>query len=181
MGKLIKYLYLVFSGVLILYLALPNPDFPSQIPDSLQSNEPGDLEDPLRRSYFTNLTRDEVLEYYEKQFTQETILGFTLPTYRLNYPPEEAQTLIRDQTRSSYLEEIVHPLRESIFVNGFIPESEKDTILIKESVWFQKITVKFVPSNTILRISIGIGIIISIYLVVEAWNNFIETKKLWKR
>ena len=37
---------------------------------------------------------------------------------RLNYPPEDAQTLIRDQTQATFLEEIVHPMRESLFIAG---------------------------------------------------------------
>jgi hypothetical protein len=87
--------------------------------------------------------------------SEDKLFGLSLPTYRLNYPPEEAQTIIRDQTRSTYLEEVVHPFRESIFVNGFEPKSQKDAIIIQDKKWEQKIIVKQVESNFLVRTFIG--------------------------
>lgn len=141
MRKLIKAVLLVISLVFLVYSILPSPDFPEPPADSLRSNEPADSETPLRRAYFVNLNRQEIMQHYQNQFRG----------YRLNYPPEEAQTIIRDQTRSTYLEEVVHPFRESIFVNGFEPSSEKDTIFIEDRLWEQKITVRYVSSSTLFR------------------------------
>ena len=127
---------------LFVYILLPNPKFPNPPSDALQSKERGDSEDlSIRRAYFTNFTRGEVMKHYQNEFK-----GF-----RLNYPPEEAATIIRDQTRSTFLEEIVHPFRESFYVNGFEPKDPKDAIEIEGLSWRQKITVKYVPSNLFLR------------------------------
>jgi hypothetical protein len=119
MKTTVKILYAPLSLLFLVYLLLTNPDFPSPPSASIQSNEPSDTHIPLRRAYFTNFTRGEVISSYRNQFTESQFLGIPLPTLRLNYPPEEAQTIIRDQTRSTFLEELVHPMRESVFINGF--------------------------------------------------------------
>ena len=142
MRKVVKLLLISFFTILFIYVLIPNPKFPNPPPDALQSKEPGDSENlSIRRAYFTNFTREEVMKHYQNEFK-----GF-----RLNYPPEEAATIIRDQTRSTFLEEIVHPFRESFFVNGFEPKNAKDAIEIAGLPWRQKITVKYFPSNLILR------------------------------
>jgi len=130
------------------YLALPGIGFPSPPPGALESREPADIEDTNRRAYFTNLTRSEVITHYERELSG-------LPILKFNYPPEEAQSIIRDQTRSTYLEEIAHPFRESIFINGFEPREDKDRIYVAETEFAQKVTVRYVPSNPIYRIFVG--------------------------
>ncbi len=102
MKKILTVLYLLFGVIFLVYLSLPRPGFPTQPPDTLKSGEPADIEDVLRPSYFTDLDREGVLSYYKDQFTKSS-LGVVLPTYRLNYPPEEAEGIIRERTRSSYL------------------------------------------------------------------------------
>lgn len=159
MKKILIFIYLVFSLILLFYVSLPNFSFPTPPSDAVQSNEPADMEDPLRRAYFTNLTRAEVLVWYKAQFDYSTFANIKLPTYLLNYPPEEAYGIIRDQTRSTFLQEIVHPFRESIFINGFEPsaEDDKNRIVIDGTHWRQKIIVKFVPSIFILRFVIALA------------------------
>jgi hypothetical protein len=164
MNKLIVVIFALFSIGFFGYLVLPNPDFPKPPPDSFQSKEPADIETPLRRSYFTNFTREEVVTWYKNQFGG----------YRLNYPPEEAQTIIRDQTRSTFLEEIVHPFRESIYINGFEPKNPKDVIFIEGRNWRQKITVRYVPSTLIVRVLIFAGMVILSILLFKGWA------KTWK-
>jgi len=56
-------LFIVFT----LYLSLPQLEFPQPPQDALQSNEPADTETILRRAYFTNYTREEVLKHYQRQ------------------------------------------------------------------------------------------------------------------
>jgi len=165
----ILYLFCLLIGITILfYAALPNPDFPDSPPGAKQSHEAADSETPFRRAYFTDLTREEVMNFYKQQFQKSSFMGLPLPTYRLNYPPEEAQTIIRDQARSTFLEEIVHPLRESLFINGFEPKVAKDAVVIEGIHYRQKITVKFVPSSQYLRILIsGIGLLLLFYTFGE--------------
>lgn len=155
MRKITTTIGLLFSIIFILYLFLPGPSFPTPPADAIQSHEPADSETPLRRAYFTNFTREEVMDNYKKQFDKTTLFGIKIPTYRLNYAPEEAQSIIRDQARSTFLEEVVHPFRESVFVNGFEPKEAKDAVVIDTVQWRQKITVRFVPSNIYIRLIVG--------------------------
>jgi hypothetical protein len=178
MKAIVKYVYILFSITLLIYLLLPSNTFPEQIPDSLQSNEPGDTETQNRRAYFTNLNREEVLNYYENNLSYLPFFSLSVPTYRLNYPPEEANILIRDQTRSTFLEEIVHPLRESFFVNGFKPKEKKDTIIIEGKKWYQKITVKYVTSSRFVRFTIYLSTMIVFWIVLNQWVK--ELKRVGK-
>ena len=179
MKRITKILFIFFSTLIIFYLLLPNPSFPEPPLDALQSNEPADTEDLLRKAYFTNYTREEVMIHYKDQFEKPIIFGIFLPSYRLNYPPEEANTIIRDQTRSTFLEEVVHPLRESLYVNGFKPATEKDTIIIEGKEWYQKITVRMVPSNSLIRIVIAVLTLALIVAVIKEWKH--ATKDFFKR
>lgn len=170
---LLKTVFILPLILFFIYLSWANPQFPMPPEDSLQSFEPADSENILRRAYFTNKTREEVLNHYEKQF-EVKILGLSVPQFRLNYPPEEANVIIRDQTRSTFLEEIIHPLRESLFINGFEPKNDKDKILIENRLWRQKITVRYVPSNSVYRIIIGLLSVVLVYLTAKAWFNTLK-------
>lgn len=177
--KVFVILFTIFSIVLTIYLLLPNPTFPSQLNESLQSNEPADVETTLRRGYYTQDFRNTVMDHYTSQFS--SIENIIIPTYRLNYPPEESQTFIRDQTRSTYLEEIVHPMRESIFISGFEPKLAKDTININGIHWNSKVIVKYIPSNIIIRLLIGLFTMIIISLLyLEYRNYFVSLSRIRK-
>ena len=162
-SKIISYilnlLILVFTFFLLVYVYPPSPEFPKPPSDFVQSFEPADVETPPRRGYYTNMSRQQVIEHYEKEFN----LGF-IYTPRLNYPPEEAQTIIRDQTKSTFLEEIVHPLRESLYVNGFEPKEEQYAQYYEGTRYNQKIIVRYVPSQLIERISIVLLISVCLFL-----------------
>src|SRR5688572_10976337 len=114
MKLLLKIILIITCTAIAVYLLIPNYEFPNPPVDAVQSEEPADSESPLRRAYFTNYTREEVIQHYRSQISDIPLL------LRLNYPPEEAQTIIRDQTRSNYLEELAHPMRSSLYINGFI-------------------------------------------------------------
>lgn len=153
--------------ILFLYLILPIPRFPVQPHDSVQSLESADTETPWRRAYFTNYTREDVLNLYKKQLSKSSFFGISLPTHRLNYPPEEAQLLIRDQTRSTFLEEIVLPFRSSLFINGFVPTQAKDAVGYRGTSYYQKVTIKYVPSFVFLRVLISAFGILAFYFVAK--------------
>lgn len=146
-------LFALFIIVTSVYLLLPSPRFPVPPPGALQSIEPADTESIYRRSYYTDYSRSEILAYYKQQFSRSSV-NFPLFQIRLNYPPEEAQTLIRDQTRSSWLEEIVHPGRESLYVNGFYPTKPTEQINLNGVHYGNKITLKMVPSHPITRLTV---------------------------
>lgn len=174
MKLLVKLFLVIISLAFLVYLSLPNPEFPNPPEGALQSNEPADTETPLRRAYFTDFTRGEVLDFYQRQFSKSPFLNIPLLTYRLNYPPEDSQTLIRDQTRSTFLEEIVHPFRESIFVNGFEPHVAKDEIWYKGIHYRQKIIIKYVPSNTFVRVFISILTLSLVWVVVNELKSTLK-------
>ena len=175
-----KIIYFFLVVGLLVYVSLPSPEFPAAPLAATQSHEPADSETPLGRAYFTDLNRDQIMAHYKSQF-----VGY--PTLRLNYPPEEAQTLIRDQTRSSYLEELVHPLRESLYVTGFIPKVRKDAVVIEGREYYQKITVRYVPSKVFVRLiyvllfsALGYFAIVWSVKLVKGYIDWLR-KKLWKK
>ena len=163
---LVYVFYLFLSFLFAVYIILPSPNFPDPLPGVLNSTEPADLETPLRRGYFTNATRDEVMEHYLTQFRG----------YRLNYPPEESGTIIRDQTHSTFLEEIVHPLRESIFISGYEPTDTGKILTVGGLPWRQKVIVKYVPSSLTIRFIVCLLIVISWPVVIGEWLSTLKRK-----
>lgn len=175
MRLFIKYLLFLILLSFFAYVIIPAPDFPIPLEGSIQSNEPADVETSLRRGYYLDYSREEVIKHYKNQFLKSPFFNITFPTYTLNYPPEEAQTLIRDQTKSTYLEEIVHPFRESIYVNGFEPVTEEDKIVIDGKVWRQKVIVRYSRNSFGVRIVIFLLTGLSVALVI------FEIKKFFKK
>ncbi len=140
----------VFIGLLVLigiYLALPSPSFPSPPLGSLQSTDPADTESVYRRAYYTNFSRLEIMEYYDQTFRGPI-------QYRLKLPPEDAYSVIRDQTKSSFLEQIIHPGRESLYINAFVPTKPTEQINIKGVHYLNKVTVRYLPSRPISRLTV---------------------------
>jgi len=162
MNRYIKILIVVFGIALLVYVSFPSPDFPSPPPGALQSKEPADSETPFRRAYFTDYSRQEVLDWYHKQFKWGILL---------NYPPEEAQTIIRDQTRSTFLQEFVHPLRESLYINGFEPNNAKDAINIEGQPFKQKIIVRYVVSRLSVRLLVTLLTLASVVALVREYGH----------
>lgn len=141
--KIILALIWLFCAVYLLY---PDSKFPQDLPNSLRSFEPADTETPNRKAYFTNMTREQIIDFYKRNFVG-------VLSYRLNYPPEEAATLIRDQTQSSFLEEIVHFGKQSLYINGFVPTKPSEHIVRNGVRFTTKVTVRYVPSGYITRLT----------------------------
>lgn len=163
------FLLLPFAYVYARYLMIPNHPFLVPPPGSIQSTEPADTEDPLRRAYFTNYTREQVIAHYTAQLAY-------LPVLRLNYPPEEAKFYIRDQTRSWYLEELVHPLRSSVFINGYIPQTAEYTIYVDGVQYAQKITLRQVPSSRPVRILVYALIPLCVGALLIEWKRILLSR-----
>ena len=181
-----KLKYLIVGVIYLLglvYLTLPSPIYP-ELTQAERSDEPGDTwQHPDQKGYYTNLTRAEVLSQLQTKFALK-IFGFTIPSYRLNYRPEEAFSLVRDQLKSYYLEEIVYPFRESLFVNGWEPTNSpqydvKDVnkvpdISFRGVPFLSKVTLKPTSSNMIFRVLIWTLLFPASYLV------FLSLKKSLK-
>lgn len=113
--KINKKLFLFFLGInllIIVYLLLPLPALP-YLPNSTKSTLPGDsYEIPNVDAYFTNSSRTDVMNFYYQIYRN--------PFYiRLNHPPEKSKAVIINTIQSTYLEELVIPFKQSLFISGY--------------------------------------------------------------
>ena len=145
----------------IYYLLFPVPGFPPPPPNSLVSTEPADTESIYRKAYYTDLSREQIINYYKTQWRW--------PFIRLIIPPEDAQTVIRDQTRSSWLEKFVHPIKDSLYVNGFYPNKHTEQINIDGVHYQAKITARYIPSHPITRLTVLALASVSGYLLIKEY------------
>lgn len=173
---LIKILVGIFLVGLV-YLLIPGPgsvyDFPA-VPTSLKSQEPGDtIQLPHLVAFFSNFFREDVVDFYRQGYQSMSHLPF--PPMRLNHPPEESYTFVKDQTRSTYLEELTYPLRDTLFVNGFEPFYQDGTPryygatqLIVDGVKYDtKATLRFYESPVAIRVLVWMGILFSFFALIK--------------
>lgn len=178
-----KYIFGVFSVLFLIYLLAPGPgsikDFPA-LPDSAKSTLSGDtVELPNIAGYFSNNYRGFVTSFYKSHYNRSTWLPF--PPIRLNYPPEYAFTAIKVQTHSTYLEEYVYPLRDSLFVNGLEPFEQSGkprysgAVPFKEEggLWETKTTLRYYPSSYPSRILIFFGVELSLIFLWKIGRKII--------
>jgi hypothetical protein len=161
--KKIYIIWLVLGLIFTLYLIIPEPQLPPKdLPDSPKS----DLNDDTRHmedviAYYTNSYRADVMPYYKDQMDNSPFLSLPLPSIIINHPPEYAETVFFDTKQSYYLEEIVHPFKSSLFVNGY--EWENDVFTSKSSrkqyvqkfegvTYNSKVTLRWINSNPLVRI-----------------------------
>ena len=189
-----KWLKITFAVVYLLgiaYLVLPEPVIPN-LPGALKSIEPGDTTQmPGVWAYYTNLSRREAVDFYKEAFSKSSFLKIPLPTYILNHPPEYARETIRATQQSNFYEEIVHPLRESLFVNGWIPKEDKvylarslkpvTEFTIDGQNFSAKITLYHVRSTIWARILVWTGIISLIVMIIMAFRAIIRSPWLKKK
>lgn len=173
--------FLVYVAGLF-YLSLPDPKAQS-LPESLRSTEPGDTwQHPEQSAYFTDWTREQVTKFYEDTFALR-FKDFTLPSYRLNYPPEESSLYVREHILTYYLEEINHPLRESLFVSGWNPrlspisnyrfdvEKARWEIIVDGREYQSKVTLKPYYSPVWVRFLIWTTIFPLTFLVITQFTG----------
>lgn len=170
-----RILFGAFSLLFLIYLVFPGPssidDFPA-LPNSVKSTHSGDTwQMPNIAAYYSNNYRNFVTDYYKSYY--QGLMKFPLPPIKLNYPPEYAFTAILDQTKSTYLEEYVYPLRESLYVNGMEPyyedgmsKYEGATPFVEEGQnWQTKTTLRYYPSPMWVRLVTWFGLNIAIVLL----------------
>lgn len=181
---MIKKLYVVFCLLLLVYMVLPGPgrisDFKA-LPDSEKSSLAGDNISQVSNvsAYFSNNYRKFVTDYYLKNYQDKT--WFPFPPLRLNHPPEFSWKVIKVNTDSTYLEEFVYPLRDSIYVNGFEPYYGDKTpkywgatkFSENGNIWYTKVTLRFYPSNLAVRLLVWSGIISSILMLYRLGKKII--------
>lgn len=182
MRKLLYFLSVTCVVLFFFYVILPSPPTPPALTGSLKSTEEGDtVQIPGVSAYFSQHDRAYVTNYYQENFDKLSFLGIKLPSFRLNHPPEYARTKIRDQIQTHFLEEVVHPFRETLFINGWEPEiAYKDNpqsinkyrIIVNDTLYISKTTLRPFYSSALVRIINFFGILISFYVV------YVLTKKI---
>ena len=182
MRKVWLSLGLLFS----LYLVLPGPRLPPpDLPESLKSTEPGDTyQIPNVSAYYTRKKRDEVISFYKDYFSRSSFLGLPILTYRFVQPPEYAKTVWIDTKKSFYLEEFVHPFRESLFVNGLEwrgdifspPEKRKPSrFQVGGEIWPTKVSLRWFYSSWWSRLLIFWLAWSLFYLLLGLWQKELKS------
>lgn len=178
-----KRTYLIFAALLLIYMLWPGPskisDF-SALPNSDKSKLSGDtFQIPNVAGYFSNNYREFVVPFYRNEFWHKTHLPF--PPLRLIYAPEFSWNVIKKHTDSTYLEELIYPLRDSLFVNGFEPFYSdgkpkfwgSTKFEVDGESFFTKTTLRFYPSTLIVKVIVWLGIVISIYFIFKLARKII--------
>lgn len=179
--------FIIFSVLLFIYMFVPGPSRISSfiaLPDSVKSDLAGDNEPqvPNVAGYFSNNFRDFVVPFYRKNLQDKSFLPF-LPL-RINYPPEYSFVAIKKHTDTTYLEEIVYPLRNSLYVNGFEPFYKDGTqkywgaekFVVGGKLWYTKTTIRFYPSSVFIRFLVFLGIISSILFLYKVGREVLFNK-----
>lgn len=177
---MIKILFFIISFFLLIYLLLPGPNSVNQfppLPNSVKSTEPGDSDqNPNTAAYFSDLYRQNVIPFYKEAFSKNFVyFNIKMPYLRLNHPPQYASEVIRPYQQSYYLEEFVHPLRESLYVNGWEPYDEAGKarfkyshgIVIDQVAFKTKTTIKYYDSPIWVRVLVWMGITVFIFLLFQ--------------
>lgn len=175
---MIKKVFILFSVLLLLYMLWPGPDKISDfkaLPSSSKSSLAGDniTQVPNVAGYFSDNFRDFVVPFYSEIY--QTQAHFFFPPLRLNHPPEYSWTVIKKHTDSTYIEELVYPLRDALYVNGFEPFYPDGNPKFWGSTkfeeggahWYTKTTLRFYPSQLVTRFLVWLGIIFSTYFLFK--------------
>lgn len=150
------------------------------LPSSAKSTLAGDtFQIPNVAGYFSNNYREFVVPFYSSVYQAQA--HFPFPPLRLNHPPEYSWLTIKKHTDSTYLEELVYPFRDSLFVNGFEPFYSdgnpkfwgSSQFSVDGQNWFTKTTLRFYPSSLIVKILVWFGIVASIYLLFKLGKQII--------
>ncbi len=178
-----KKVFYIFSILLLIYLIWPGPatisDF-APLPSSDKSKLEGDtIQIPNVAGYFSDNFREFVVPFYASNYQGQTNLPFG--PVRLNHPPEYSWIAIKKHTDSTYIEELVYPLRDSLYVNGFEPFYSDGNPKFWGSTkfeadsgsWYTKTTLRYYPSPAAARVVVWLGIITSIYFLFRLGSRIL--------
>jgi len=188
MKKWVKIIIAVVYLLGVFYLVLPEPVIPNLTP-ALKSTEPGDtVQMPGVWAYYTDLSREEVVAFYQQAFAKSPFLKIPLINYRLNHPPEYARETIIDTLKNIFYEELVHPLRESLFISGWVPKEDKvylakakkpiTELEVNGQVFQGKMTLYHVTSPLWASLLIWTGIVALVSILIMAFKNVFNSP--WK-
>lgn len=187
MRKFYCFIALLLYCSIVIYLLLPSPKIPP-LPDSYKSTEPGDSGQipNVVAAYYTNLSREEVTEFYQKSFSRSPFWDLPLITYKLNHPPEYSKEIIIDTIHSDFFEELVHPFKESLFINGWTPKEDKEYQRGFEKPIYEferdgksyegKVILYFVPSNPLIRVIVFHLSLLAIFGLIYLFKSILSSK-----
>ena len=183
-NKILKNILLSIFVVFNIYLLLPEPSQPEPLPNSFLSPEPGDTgQIPGLFAYYTNLPRNEIIAFYQKQYSYSSLYHIPLITFKLNHPPEDAWQVITDTIPSTFLEEVIQPFRGSLYLAGDIPAEDpfvKNNLKRSNFFWEgkeykTKILIYRKSSNPFMRLIIFWGsIVILRWLILKSKDLYDE-------
>lgn len=181
---MIKKFAFIFALVLgTFYLLLPAPEnFPPPL-QGVKSIEPGDTTQITNVSaYYTDIPRKDILDYYQGYFSRSPFLGIPLITYRLNHPPERIREVLRNTQQSTFVEEIIHPFRESVFINGFewnndpltpVKSRPKNILVVDGTTYQFKITLYYQESKIWQRLMIFYLAMAAVYFLDKYFREWL--------
>ena len=162
--------------LIIAYLFIPVPQIPD-LPNSIKSDEPGDTVQLKNvQAYYTNLTRTEVMNFYQAVYTGPFRV-------RVNHPPEKSKQVFKDTMQSYYLEEFILPFKQSLYVNGFEWENDVFTkpdkraankLLFKNKEYKAKISIRTFPTSIPKRIATFLLTEFSVIFALFTYKNLIS-------
>jgi hypothetical protein len=121
--KKITLIYLAIMVAFLFYLLLPSCD-PPQIGERFpfESGFVSDIMGEPLGTYFTNLEKNEVTNFYLENYSTSSWLNLPLPARIIEHNPEYSGEIINDmhtRKNTSFLIEINQPFRESIILKGY--------------------------------------------------------------
>ncbi len=150
------------------------------LPNSAKSTLAGDtIQISNVIAYFSDNYRNFVTQFFRQNYKSLTWLPF--PPLRLNHPPEYSWNVIKKHTDSTYLEEYVYPLRDSLYVNGFEPFNEDGSprfwgstkLNEGKDLWYTKTTLRFFPSSLAIRLLVWLGISASVVFLYKLGRKIV--------
>lgn len=153
------------------------------LPESFKSTLSGDtIEIPNVSAYFSNHFRNFVTPFYYEDYQKNNNLPF--PPLKLNHPPQYSWEVIKKHTDSTYLEEFVYPLRNSLYVNGlemFNPDGSRifpgaPQIIEDGRVWLTKTTLRFYTANILVKVLVWLGIVVSTALLFKLGGRVLKNE-----
>ena len=178
---MIKKIIIILNVLIVTYLIYPLPLI-LDLPDSVKSTEPGDTTQLTNiKAYYTDSERSDIINFYVDTYQHKHPLA-----YRLNHPPERAKQIIKDTIQTYYLEEIVIPFKQSLFINGFdwqkdvfTPEGKKESnkMLVNDQEYRVKVTLRtFTAKNLFISYLILLAIQILVIKSLPVYKKLFTKK-----
>lgn len=153
----LKFIILSILNIFALYyLFFPIPSVPDLLAE-YKSTEPGDtVQISNVKAFYTNMSRQDIIDYYLQNYATKHFFYI-----KINHPPERSKQIFRDTMQSYYLEEIIFPFKQSLYINGFEWENDvftkpekriKNQLLVGETVYKSKLTLRYFPTTIASRL-----------------------------